>query len=148
MGWARFLEKGSMGRALERVRGPVESNSVWIILGYHFFGYSRVIGPVAAGIFQIPYRRWAPLDYVGGALWVITFTSVGVILGLAGVEFGDTKQVVDLIEIGLFAMFCVIVVLAFIKFYRDHPNREDEETPRVDTGPRGTVIVPVEDDER
>ena len=40
-------------------------NSVWIILGYHFAGYSRVVGPVAAGLFQIPYRRWAPLDYAG-----------------------------------------------------------------------------------
>ena len=147
MGWARFLEKGSMGRALERVREPVESNSAWIILGYHFAGYSRVIGPVAAGIFQIPYRRWAPLDYIGGALWVIAFTSVGVILGLAGVEFGDTKTMVQLVEIGIFVLFCVAVVVAFVKFNRDH-QRADAEASPVDLGPRGTVTIPVEDDER
>jgi membrane protein DedA with SNARE-associated domain len=127
MGWARFLEKGAMGRALDRVREPVNSNSVWIILGYHFAGYSRVIGPVAAGIFQIPYRRWAPLDYAGGALWVIAFVSVGVILGLAGVEFGDTKRMVQLVEIGIFVIFCAAVVFAFIKFNRDHPKDDDNE---------------------
>jgi membrane protein DedA with SNARE-associated domain len=131
-----------MGRALDRVREPVESNSAWIILGYHFAGYSRVIGPVAAGLFHIPYRRWAPLDYIGGTLWVLAFTSIGVILGIAGVEFGDTKRMVQVVEIGIFVLFCIAVVFAFIKFNRDHPSDGDGEAP----GHTATVIVPVEDD--
>lgn len=143
MGWAKFLEKGSMGEALEKVRGPVESNSVWIILGYHFAGYSRVVGPVAAGLFQIPYRKWAPLDYIGGALWVVAFTMVGVALGLAGVEFGDTKRMVQLVEIGIFILFVVAVVLAFAKFNRSESGGDEdgEGDERL-----ATVIVPVDDE--
>jgi membrane protein DedA with SNARE-associated domain len=143
LGWARFMEKGAMGRALERVREPVESNSAWIILGYHFAGYSRVVGPVAAGLFQIPYRRWAPLDYAGGALWVITFTTVGVILGLAGVEFGDTKRMVQIVEVAIFAIFALAVVLAFLRFYQtqERPGGPSARPP----GPRSTVVVPVDE---
>jgi membrane protein DedA with SNARE-associated domain len=143
-GWARFMQKGSMGKAIERVRAPVESNSVWIILGYHFAGYSRVVGPLAAGLFRIPYRRWAPLDYAGAALWVITFTIVGFAFGLAGVEFGDTKRMVQLLEIGIFVVFCVAVVFAFIRFNQHQGGSEggdDDSSPR---GKPATVIVPVD----
>lgn len=144
MGWARVLEKGAMGAAIERVRGPVESNSVWIILGYHFAGYSRVVGPVAAGIFQIPFRRWAPLDYTGGILWVFAFTFAGYALGLAGVEFGDTKKVVQLLELVVFAIFAVAVVVAFMRF-----NKQQDAsggTPPPAGGHPATVIVPVNDE--
>jgi membrane protein DedA with SNARE-associated domain len=143
LGWARFMERGAMGRALDRVREPVTSNSVWIILGYHFAGYSRVIGPVAAGIFQIPFRRWAPLDYTGGVLWVIAFTAVGYILGLAGVEFGDTKRMVQLVEIGIFVLFCLAVAFAFFRYYQ---SRDDEGGRSGGPDSRSTVIVPVNDD--
>jgi membrane protein DedA with SNARE-associated domain len=140
LGWARFMEKGAMGKALERVREPVESNSVWIILGYHFAGYSRVVGPVAAGLFQIPYRRWAPLDYAGGIAWVLVFTFVGYFIGVAGVEFGDTKRMVNIIEIALFAMFVIIVVVAFARFYQGRDETKE--------GRRDTVIIPVESDDK
>lgn len=140
LGWAKFMQRGAMGQALERVREPVESNSVWIILGYHFAGYSRVVGPVAAGLFQIPYRRWAPLDYAGGIAWVLVFTTLGVILGLAGVEFGDTKRMVSVLEIALFALFAIVVALAFVRFYQ---SNEGDAPPS-----RETVIVPVESDEQ
>jgi membrane protein DedA with SNARE-associated domain len=140
LGWAKFMQRGAMGKALERVRKPVESNSAWIILGYHFAGYSRVVGPVAAGLFHIPYRRWAPLDYAGGIAWVLVFTFVGVILGLAGVEFGDTKRMVQIVEIAIFAIFVIAVVIAFLRFYQVNEQREGGRSPE-------TVIVPVRQDE-
>lgn len=144
MGWARFLQKGAMGAAIEKVRGPVESNSVWIILGYHFAGYSRVVGPLAAGIFQIPFRRWAPLDYAGGMLWVLAFTFAGYALGLGGVEFGDTKRVVQLLEIVIFALFVVAVVVAFMRFNKSQDGAGSEESP--ESGHPSTVTVPVNDE--
>ncbi|MBI5287654.1 MAG: DedA family protein [Chloroflexi bacterium] len=145
LGWARFMEKGTMGKALEKMREPVHSNSVWIILGYHFAGYSRLIGPVAAGLFHIPYRRWAPLDYLGATLWVIVFTSIGVIMGLAGVEFGDTKRMVQILEIGIFAVFGTAVVLAFIRFNKEQGGSGGGGAPRPGHGHPATVVVPVDD---
>lgn len=112
-GWARGLQHGKVGKMMDRVRGHVDANSTWIILAYHFTGYSRVVGPLAAGAFRIPYRRWAPIDYLGGTLWVIAFTSLGIVLGLFGVEFGDTKRMVQLLEWALLAMLIVAIMLTF-----------------------------------
>ena len=95
-----------MGKALERVREPVESNSVWIILGYHFAGYSRVVGPVAAGIFQIPYRRWAPLDYAGGiALGPRLHDRRRTPSAWPASSSATPRRWCDIVEIGIFAMF-------------------------------------------
>ena len=113
----------------------MESNSTWIILAYHFAGYGRVIGPAAAGLFRIPYRRWAPLDYTGGAAWVLLFTGLGIVLGLAGVEFGDTKRMVRLLELGFLAVFVVAITIAIVRSQRGNVRRE-----------KATVIVPVDDE--
>lgn len=144
LGWARFLEKGATGRALDKVREPIESNSVWIILGYHFAGYSRLIGPVAAGLFRIPYRRWAPLDYAGGTAWVVVFTMIGVMMGLAGVEFGDTKKMVQLLEIGIFVAFALAVVFAYVRFNKG--QGAGTVAPSIRGAGTAPVVIPVEDE--
>ncbi len=115
MGWAKAIEKGSASRIVERLRSAMETNHVWIIIGYHWAGYSRAVGPAASGLFRIPYRRWAPLDYGGGAAWAVAYTMLGVLLGLLGVEFTDTKTLVRLIE---FLFLGIIVVAIAIAWYR------------------------------
>jgi membrane protein DedA with SNARE-associated domain len=135
LGWTNALERTGMGKMIEKVREPMQSHSTWLILAYHLAGYSRVVGPAAAGIFRIPFRRWAPLDYAGGAIWVGLYTGLGVVLGMAGVEFGDTKSMVRLMEWFFLAIFAAAVVIAVIRSTR----KPGEPRP-------ATVIVPVEDD--
>ena len=137
-GWSKVLDRFNMTQSLERVRGPLESNETWIILGYHLAGYSRAIGPAAAGIFRIPFRRWAPIDYLGGAIWVVLYTGIGYGLGLAGVEFGDTKRTVNIIELLLLGMFALAIFLAFAKQMRDRAAADAAEQ-------RATVIIPVDE---
>ena len=137
VGWVRVLERFGMSESLERVRGPMESNQTWIILGYHLAGYSRAVGPAAAGIFRIPFRRWAPLDYAGGTIWVLLYTGIGYGLGLAGVEFGDTKRTVNILELVLLGIFAFAIFVAFAKQMRD---RAATETPR------SPVIIPVDEE--
>lgn len=137
-GWSKVLDRFGMSESLERVRGPMESNQTWIILGYHLAGYSRAIGPAAAGIFRIPFRRWAPLDYLGGAIWVFLYTGIGYALGLAGVEFGDTKRTVNILEIVLLGMFALAIFLAFAKSMRDRAAAE--------ATPARPVIIRVDDE--
>lgn len=138
MGWARALEKGAGGEVMARLRSAMETNYVWIILGYHWAGYSRAVGPAAAGLFGIPFRRWAPLDYLGGTLWAIGFTMLGVLLGLMGVEFSDTKTLVRLFEFLFLGLFVVAIVVAW---YRTSKS----EQARIVRLP-ATVVVPVDDD--
>lgn len=112
LGWTKAFERMGVDKMIEKVREPMLSNSTWIILAYHLAGYSRVIGPAAAGIFRIPFRRWALLDYTGGTIWVLLYTMAGVILGLAGVQFGDTKRMVQLLEFFFLGLLVVAVVVA------------------------------------
>ena len=118
MGWTRLLEGGATGRLMERVRGAMESNQRWIILAYHFAGYSRMLGPAAAGLFRVPYRTWAPLDYAGATLWVIVFTSMGYVLGVFGLEFGDTKSMTRFVEFFFTGLMVFAVALTIVRANR------------------------------
>ncbi len=135
LGWARVLQRGSLGPLMEKARVSMESNHRWIILAYHWAGYTRVVGPAAAGLFRIPYRRWAPLDYVGGGLWVIGYTTFGLLLGAGGLEFGDTKSMVRVLELFFAALFVAAVMVAM---YR--ASRGGTQDPQL-----ATVKVPVDE---
>lgn len=137
LGWGKVLERGALAEAATKVRESMDRRGRWFIVVYHFGGYTRMIGPAAAGLFRIPYRRWAPLDYAGGTLWVLTFVGIGVILGLAGVEFGDTKRMVRLMEIVFTMMIVAVVVMAVYRQSRERVDGVKEQST--------TAIVPVED---
>lgn len=142
LGWARVFQRGAVGDALERMREPVESNSKWLILAYHFAGYSRVVGPMAAGLFRLPFRKWAPIDYAGGALWVLTFTAIGYVMGLLGVEFGDTKRMVQLVELMVLAMLVVGIYFSVGRMMRGTGASAGG------TRAQAPVVVPVEVDDQ
>jgi len=147
LGWTKAIQRGGVADMLERVRGTMESNQAWIILAYHFAGYTRVIGPTAAGIFRLPFRRWAPLDYAGGTLWVLAYVFAGVVLGLFGVEFDDTKRMVRLIELFVLVALVIAVVAAFLRTQRAQAGGGSGPAggPPAGGGRRATVVVPVED---
>lgn len=143
LGWTKMLERTGMGAMIEKVREPMQTNSTWLILAYHLAGYSRVVGPAAAGIFRVPFRRWAPLDYAGGTIWVLLYTMLGVILGLAGVEFGDTKRTVRLLEWFFLAVFAIGVTIAILRAMK---SRRDAESGGASLAPQpATVAIPVDD---
>jgi membrane protein DedA with SNARE-associated domain len=65
---------------------------VWFVLFYHFAGYTRVIGPTAAGLLRMPFRRWAMADYGGAVLWVFGYFAIGYGLGIAGLSLDSTDR--------------------------------------------------------
>jgi membrane protein DedA with SNARE-associated domain len=133
LGWTKLLDRMGMTESMERVRDRMEKHTFWLILSYHMAGYSRMVGPAAAGIFRIPYRKWAPLDYAGGTIWVLAFTTLGVVLGLAGVEFTDTKRIAQLLEYAILAMLIITVITVYRRSMGDDGSpraaavRVDEE---------------------
>ena len=124
MGWSRFIERGSIGAMMEKFRGAMDRNHTWIILGYHFAGYSRVVGPAGAGMFGVPYRKWAPLDHVGATAWVTLYVMIGVVLGLFGLEFGNTKTMARLLEVFFTALIVVAVAIAWWRTSRNAPSND------------------------
>ena len=113
-GWSRFAGHSLLKGIDEKVRGPLLRRGVWFVLLYHFAGYTRVVGPTAAGFLKMPYRKWAPADHIGASLWVAAYLALGYGLGAAGLDLNDTEgRWFNIMEIVLLA---VVVTLGFVMF--------------------------------
>jgi len=106
-GFQRLGPESRLVRWSERMREPLLESSWWLILSYHFAGYSRLIGPAASGFIRIPFLRWMLLDYIGVALWVVAFMTGGYLLGVFGLSLDDSDRNVRVFEIILFALFII-----------------------------------------
>jgi membrane protein DedA with SNARE-associated domain len=104
------------------MREPILEHTSWIVLLYHFAGYSRVIGPAASGFFRVPFRRWIVLDYAGSALWAISFITGGYMLGVFGLSLDSTDRNVQVVEILLFA-FAALSIATII--YRARTKKKE-----------------------
>ncbi len=104
-GWKRMLRGGRFDAWTERIRDPLMESATSLVLMYHFFGYTRLIGPTAAGFMRMPFRKWAPLDFIGASLWVVAFMGGGYVLGMLGLTLDDTERNVRVFEWLLFTAF-------------------------------------------
>ena len=74
------------------MREPILRRGPLFILVYHFAGYTRLVGPAAAGVFHFPFRRWAPADHTGASLWVSSYVGLGYLLGSLGFTLNSSDQ--------------------------------------------------------
>ena len=152
-GRRRLGPESRLAKWSERMREPLMNNSVWIVLSYHFAGYSRLIGPAAAGFLRMPFFRWAMLDYAGVTIWVISFMTGGYVLAkVIGLELGDTAgsdRNVQIFEILLFAFFAVALFSVFRAAGRQRKERPEAsaEPPSSDGHDPGPLPAPAPADE-
>lgn len=106
-GWTRFGQGESLRAFSESVREPLMRRGAMFVMLYHFAGYTRVVGPAAAGLLRMPYRRWAPADHIGAALWVGCFTGIGYGLGAAGITLDSTDKYFRYVEWGILAVLAL-----------------------------------------
>jgi membrane protein DedA with SNARE-associated domain len=117
--WVRLFGPARVEQWRLRWRDTFLTNARWVILMYHFLGYTRLVGPTAAGVLHLPYRRWAPLDYGGVALWVLAFGALGYGLGVAGLSLDDSEDNVRVFE-------AILAVFVIAWFGRGIFNREEK----------------------
>lgn len=104
-GWSRFGRTKLLSDLYEKAREPLLRRGAWFVLLYHFAGYTRVIGPTAAGLLRMPYRRWAPIDYGGAVLWIFCYFGIGYGLGVAGLTLDSTDSYFRYVEWALLIGF-------------------------------------------
>lgn len=109
-GFTRLGPEARLVKFADRMREPLLEHSVWLVLSYHFAGYSRMVGPAAAGFLRMPFLRWVLLDYFGVTLWVIAFLTGGYVLGVLGLSLDDSDTTVRVFEIILFVFFLIAVL--------------------------------------
>jgi len=136
-GWQRLGPEARLVRWSEQMREPLLNHSIWLVLSYHFAGYSRLIGPAAAGFLRMPLLRWMLLDYLGVALWVCVFITSGYLLGVAGLSLDDSSErSVRMFEIIVFAFFAIGVFVVVRRASRERARRE-EAVPDAAASPDG-----------
>ena len=121
-GAKRLRQESRFVRWAEDMREPLMEHSLWLILTYHFAGYSRLIGPAAAGFLRMPFLRWAMLDYVGVFIWVTSFITGGwLIAEVFNLRLDENSdRSVQIFEVVLFAFF----ILAIVSVMRANSSRQ------------------------
>jgi membrane protein DedA with SNARE-associated domain len=139
-GWSRFGQTQLLQELMEKVREPLLRRGTTFVLLYHFAGYTRVIGPTAAGLLRMPYRKWAPVDYGGAVLWIFGYFGIGYGLGLAGLTLDSTDRYFRFVEWALLVaigtwMYFMIKKHSETIMERLGLNETAEDTPDEDPEP-------------
>src|SRR5215213_4243331 len=107
-GWQRALETTGKVPWMDTIRAALVHRPAVFVIAYHFMGYTRLVGPLTAGLLRIPFWRWWILDLVGATLWVTTYVVAGYILGRLGFQLSEADDNVRQLEWG----FAILAVLA------------------------------------
>jgi membrane protein DedA with SNARE-associated domain len=129
-GWTRFGQGETVRKFEERVREPLLKRGAMFVLVYHFAGYTRLVGPAAAGFLKMPYRQWAPADYAGAVLWVSAYFAIGYGLGVAGFTLDSSDKwfrVLEWVLLGIVGIFGYMLYKAALEKWPRN-QEEDEET--------------------
>jgi membrane protein DedA with SNARE-associated domain len=122
-GWQRLGPESRMVKWAEEMREPLLEHTSWLVVLYHFAGYSRLIGPAASGFLRVPFARWVLLDYLGSALWVITFMTGGYMLGaFTSLSLESTDKNVRIVE---FLLFGLAIISISLIMYRARTKKEE-----------------------
>ena len=127
-GARRIGQESRFAKWADTMREPLMRHSLWLILTYHFAGYSRLIGPAAAGYLRMPMLRWMLFDYIGVFIWVLAFITGGwAIAEIFGLRLDENSdRSVQIFEVILFAFF-IIAVISVMRATSAQRKRQAEE---------------------
>lgn len=103
-GWRAVLKRAEVLPFWGTVQETLRRRTGIFVLSYHFLGYTRLLGPLMAGVTRIPFRRWFITDFIGAVIWVATYMVGGYLLGGFGISLdtaNDHAKKLDWVLIGL-----------------------------------------------
>jgi len=78
-----------------------------------FFNVLRQLNGVVAGSLEMPWRRFLLFNALGGALWVLAWTTIGYYLGLHGADIAALLHKLGYVGI-VVALIAAIAVLSYV----------------------------------
>ena len=81
------------------------------IIMARFAPFVRTFAPFAAGVAEMPYRKFLGFDLIGGGLWIVSITVAGYLLG--EVEF--IRKHIDLVCIGIIFISVLPILISLFK---------------------------------
>lgn len=112
-GWKRALAHTEKAPWMGAMRSALLRRTGLFVLAYHFMGYTRLVGPITAGVLRIPFLRWWVLDFLGAVIWVTTYLSLGYTFGRLGFTLDAAEDNVRRLE-WLVAVLAVVAVVTWL----------------------------------
>lgn len=104
---SRFFNR----RAFDKTHAYFEHHGGKTIILARFMPLIRTFAPFVAGVAEMSYRRFLPLDIFGGALWIFSLTFAGYFF--ANVPF--IKSNLSLFIVGIVAVSLLPVFIAWLR---------------------------------
>lgn len=104
---SRFFNR----QAFDSTHAFFEKHGGKTIIIARFMPLVRTFAPFVAGVAQMNYRRFLPLDLLGGALWIFSLT-------LAGYWFGNlawVKANLSFVIVGIIALSLMPLAVTYLK---------------------------------
>lgn len=141
-GWQRALRHAESLPFMGAVQAAMRRRTTLFVLSYHFFGYTRVLGPTMAGMSKIPFRRWYITDLIGAALWVSSYTGGGYLLGRAGINFESAKEYVKDADrwLAVIGVGSVVLVVLIRHLLQKRASRLVSSTDTTDAIPEAVTV--------
>jgi membrane protein DedA with SNARE-associated domain len=103
-----------------------EKYGKWSLFGAYFFPGVRHLTPFSAGVADLEYWKFVLFAYSGGFLWVVTFLTVGYMVG------NEWQKVIPMVESYLWALVAGAVVLGLAAYLvyrtRSSPRKPENQT--------------------
>jgi len=103
--------------AFNKTHGYFEHHGGKTIIVARFMPLIRTFAPFVAGVAEMSYRRFLPLDVLGGALWVFSLTLMGYFF--ANVPF--IKNNLSFFIVGIVLVSLIPVAVAALQRKKTHP---------------------------
>jgi membrane protein DedA with SNARE-associated domain len=112
-GWKRALKHTENVPWMGMMRTALLRRTAVFVLAYHFLGYTRLVGPITAGVLHIPFLRWWLLDFTGAVIWVTTYLTIGYLCGRLGFTLDAAEDNLRRLE-WLFIALAVLAVTVWL----------------------------------
>jgi membrane protein DedA with SNARE-associated domain len=131
---SRWLLSTRLGPSLRLGAQIIDGRARWFIPLYHLHSVTRAVGPFGAGVLRLPIRVWLPLDWLGAAIFNMTYVGAGAIFGTVVLTDDGRLNPHPMLRLGIFiaAMAWSLLVLTAVQ----RRMRTLRETPEVHLDPR------------
>lgn len=110
---ARLLARWpKLAPAVHAGAARLEHNADWFVVANRFMYGLRTAGPIAVGMSELPWHRFAILNAIGAAIWAVVVALGGYALGRALERLiGEVHAVEKWVMLGVAALVAVVALV-------------------------------------
>lgn len=135
-----------LGKNIERAAGLFKKYDTALILGFRFVYGVRNVTPILLGISGVSHKKFFFLNFIGAAIWAVSFTYGGLYLGKAFIKavehFGKGFFIFLLVAVLVAAVIWHLRRRSVIRHYEEvsHLKEHEAAVSANSTGPENATV--------